>query len=186
MQHVTHTHTLPSFKHHTHYSKVSSTTRTPPRSQAPHALHQGFKYHTHSTKVSSTTRTPPRSQAPHALHQGLKHHTHSTKVSSTTQYYHDVLKAGCCGLTITARKRRKARQETMLTLVLAAGRPHSNFLRFLIGFLLPPVDLRLCQPSRVIPNIDTNKHLRNSYEKRIHDSDNKISYVNGPRNLKQT
>ena len=107
MQHVTHTHTLPSFKHHTHYSKVSSTTRTPPRSQAPHALHQGFKYHTHSTKVSSTTRTPPRSQAPHALHQGLKHHTHSTKVSSTTQYYHDVLKAGCCGLTITARKRRK-------------------------------------------------------------------------------
>merc|ERR1719318_45639 len=37
------------------------------------------------------------------------------------------------------------------TLVLAAGRPSSNFLFFLSGFLLPPVFRRLCQLSREIP-----------------------------------
>ena len=42
------------------------------------------------------------------------------------------------------------------TLVLAAGRPSSNFLFFLIGFLFPPVALRLCQLSLEIPTHDKN------------------------------
>jgi hypothetical protein len=42
---------------------------------------------------------------------------------------------------------------TIVTFVLAGGRPISNFLFFLRGFFLPPVALRLCQLSLDIPII---------------------------------
>lgn len=39
------------------------------------------------------------------------------------------------------------------SLVFAAGRPNSNFLFLRMGFLFPPVALRLCQWSREIPTM---------------------------------
>lgn len=44
------------------------------------------------------------------------------------------------------------------TLVLAAGRPNSNFLFLRRGLRLPPVFLRLCQWSREIPSQKMEKH----------------------------
>ena len=49
------------------------------------------------------------------------------------------------------------------TLVLAGGRPSSNFLLEWIGLRLPPVFLRLCQESREIPMLLLSPGNGNSY-----------------------
>lgn len=62
-------------------------------------------------------------------------------------------------------KREKSYYDKQHTLVLAAGRPNSNFLFLRRGLRLPPVFLRLCQWSREIPVEWIKRYYNNAISK---------------------